>query len=85
MKVKNYRHLEEWDNGLAIKPVLKSVSEKMIRKFIMKDSIIAIYIAVNIKYTNFCIYGWMLLKIPIILKKGSNKNCWEFNFLQKTQ
>ncbi len=28
-----------------------------------------VYIAVNIRHTNFCIYGWTLLKISIILKK----------------
>ncbi len=29
--------------------------------------------------------GWMLQTICIISKKGSNKNCWELNFPQKTK
>ncbi len=41
-----------------------------------------------IKYGNTKIdwlCGWTLPKIPIICKKVSNKSCWDFNFLQKTQ
>ncbi len=44
----------------------------------------AVYIAVNEKHTNFCIYGWMLLKILVIFKKVSNKSCSELNFVQKS-
>ncbi len=57
----DYRHLEKLDNALAVKPVLKSGSEKMLRIFIMKDraTIVGavVYIAVNVKHTNFYIYG----------------------------
>ncbi len=56
--------------------------------FVMKDSATvvsaAVYIAVNVKYTNFCFYGGTLLKIRVI-EKMFKKNCSEFDFLQKTQ
>ncbi len=29
--------------------------------------------------------GWMMSKLPIILKNCSNKSCWELNFIQKSQ
>ncbi len=44
-----------------------------------------ILVAVNVKHKNFCIYGWTLLKILIILKKASNKSCLELNFIQKVR
>ncbi len=31
------------------------------------------------------LWDWMLPKLPIIYGKVSNKSCWDFNYLQKTQ
>ncbi len=62
--------------------------QKFIRMYNDKNSATivgaAIYIAVKIKHTNFCIYGWTLPKISIIRKKASNKSCSELNFKQKS-
>ncbi len=46
---------------------------------------IAVYIVINGKCTNICIYGRTLPKIRFTSKKVSNKCCLELNFVQKCQ